>query len=110
MFCFPDNTKIIFLSKPVNLLKGIDGLTAVAQNELHIELNDLTYVLFCNAKKNMFKILFKDGDNLSIWFKRFDGTLTFTYDGSVAFFSKDDFYKFIGNTRSRRHRGLGKII
>lgn len=108
MFLVQDDAKIIFYSKPINLIKGIDGLTGIVQSELGIEPDSKTYFLFTNVKKNRFKILYKDGANLAIWFKRFEGTLKFRYSGEIIFFDKSSFLDFLSKTVSRSYRRVEK--
>lgn len=108
MITIQEDAKIIFYSKPINLIKSIDGLAAVVQNELGMELNANEYFLFCNFKRDRFKILYKDGANLAIWFRRFKGTLAFQYTGKTIFLTKDGFLEFLSQTRSRIGRRAEK--
>lgn len=103
MFFIPDDAQIIFFSKPVSQLKGIDGLTSVIQNEMEMEPSLGQYFLFCNSKRDRFKILYKDGDNFSIWFKRFKGTLGFKYTNQIIILDKAAFLAFLENTSSKHH-------
>lgn len=109
MFFVPDNAKIIFYSKPVSQLKGIDGLSSVIQNEMGMKPDSGHYFLFCNSKRDRFKMLYKDGDNLSIWFKRFSGTLSFVYSNQIIVFDKKRFLAFLKNTNSKHHYTLKSI-
>lgn len=106
MFSIPIKAKVIFFSKPFNLLKGIDGLAAVVHNELHLELSNDTYFLFCNAKKNFFKVIYQEDDRPAIWSKRFRGTLNFKYDESIITLDHAQFTQFIHNIRFKRCRGF----
>ena len=110
MFFVPDNAKIIFYSKPVSQLKGIDGLSSVIQNEMDMEPDSGLYFLFCNSKRDRFKVLYKDGENLAIWFKRFKGTLGFTYTNQIVVFDKKDFFAFLEKTSSKHHYTLKNIF
>lgn len=101
MFLVPNNAKIIFYSKPVSQQKGIDALTSVIQNEMDMDPCSGHYFLFCNSKRDRFKILYKDGDNLAIWFKRFKGTLGFTYSNQIIILDKKGFFAFLEKTTSR---------
>ena len=103
MFFVPDDAKIFFYSKPTSQLKGIDGLTSVIQNEMGLNPQPGHYFLFCNTKRDRFKILYMDGDNLAIWFRRFKGTLGFTYTNEVVIFDKKKFIDFLNKTSSRHH-------
>lgn len=110
MFFIPDNAKIIFFSQPISQLKGIDGLMSVIQNDMKLEPQANQYYLFCNAKRDRFKILYKEGDNLAIWFKRFKGTLGFSYTHQIVIFDKQGFLAFIEKTSSRHHYTLKNIF
>lgn len=110
MFFVPENAQIIFYSKPISQLKGIDGLSSVIQNEMGMNPQIGHYFLFCNTKRDRFKILYKEGDNLAIWFKRFKGTLSFTYTNSILVFDKKDFLEFLKKTRSTHHYTLKNLF
>jgi transposase len=110
MIILPDDAKIVFYSKPISQLNGIDGLTSVIQNEMKMEPLGNHYFLFCNSKRDRFKVLYQDGDNLAIWFKRFKGTLHFQYTNQIVIFDKKGFLAFLENTNSRHHYTLKKVF
>lgn len=110
MFFIPEDAKIIFYSKPVSQLKGIDGLTGVIQNEMRLEPLTNHYFLFCNTKRDRFKILYREGDNLAIWFRRFKGTLSFNYTNQIVTYDKNGFLVFMGKTSSKHHYTLKNIF
>jgi len=109
MFTIDDNAKVMFYSKPTNLLKSIDGLTQVVLSEWGMDVEPHTYFLFCNFKKNRFKVLYTDGTHLAIWFKRFNGTLTFSFSNEMITFDKDGFFAFLQKTRSKQLRRRNKV-
>jgi hypothetical protein len=109
MFSVSDNATIIFYSKPISQLKGIDGLTSVIQNEMGMEPDSGSYFLFCNSKRDRFKILYKEGSNLAIWFKRFPGTLHFQYTNKIVIFDKKGLFLFLENTCSKHHYTLKQM-
>lgn len=102
MFSIQKNTKVVFYSKPVSLLKSFNGLSAIVANEIRMELDSNTYFLFTNFKKNMLKILYLDGTNLAIWFKKLDGTLSFKFSDQIILFDEKEFSDFICKITSRR--------
>lgn len=108
MFWIPEDAKIYFLSKPTKLIKGINGLTSIVFNEVKIEPGPGIYFLFCNLKKNYFKILYTENGYFAIWHKRFEGTLQFNYSGNIVVFSKNTFRDFLSRTRCRRFPRLKK--
>lgn len=52
--------KSFFIRNPISQLKGIDGLASVIQNEMGMEPGSGHYYLFCNSKRDRFKILYKE--------------------------------------------------
>jgi hypothetical protein len=110
MFSIQKNAKVVLYSKPVNLIKGPNALAAIVQNELKMEIDLNTYFLFCNFKRDRFKILYLDGTNLAIWFKRLDGTLSFKFSGKTIIYDSNKFVDFISNIRTNKSRFLSKII
>jgi hypothetical protein len=109
MFCLPNDAQIVFFSKPISQLNGIDGLSRVVQNEIGMEPDCGSYFLFCNSKRDRFKILYKEDDNLAVWFKRFSGTLHFQYTNQVIIFDKASFLEFLSTTHSKHHYTLKNI-
>ena len=110
MFIIPDDAQIVFYSKPISQLKGIDGLASVIQNDMGMNPSSGHYFLFCNSKRDRFKILYKDGENLAIWFKRFNGTLGFTYTNQIIFMDKIGCLAFLNKTSSKHHYTLKSIF
>lgn len=110
MFFVPDDAKIFFYSKPVSQQKGIDALTSVIQNEMNMQPCIGQYFLFCNTKRDRFKILYRDGDNFAIWFRRFEGTLSFRYTNQIIIFDKNNFLEFLKKTSFKQHYTLKHIF
>jgi hypothetical protein len=110
MFFVPDDAKIVFYSKPISQLRGIDGLASVIQLEMGMDPLTGYYFLFCNSKRDRFKMLYKEGDNLAIWFRRFKGTLGFKYTNQIHFFDKKEFLEFLGKTSSKHHYTIKKLF
>ncbi len=110
MFIVPEDATIVFYSNPVSQLKGIDGLASVIQFDMGMDPLSGHYFLFCNSKRDRFKVLYKDGDNLAIWFRRFKGTLGFKYTNQMVFFDKNGFLKFLEKTSSKHHYTLKNMF
>jgi hypothetical protein len=104
MLFFKDNASIIFYTKPVNLHKGFELLASIAQNELGLRLVPDLYVLFCNRKRDIIKVLYRDGENLACWSKRIGCTLTFKYDEAMITFDQKGFADFL---KKRCFRNVG---
>lgn len=108
MFSIKKNAKVVFYSKPTSLLKGVNALSAVVNNELGVELNSSTYFLFINFKRSMIKILYLDGTNMATWLKRLDGTLSFKFSNQIIVFDEKGFSDFVGKITIRNRYGVEK--
>lgn len=111
MFLFLEDAKMIFYSKPTNLNKGFDALTAIVQTELRdFEFNSRTYFLFCNRKRDRIKVLYMHEGNLAIWSRRLNGTLIFKYEDKPRIFDHNSFDDFLRKMCFRNQRVIEKII
>jgi transposase len=104
MLSIQKNAKIVFLSKPTSLAKGVHALSSIVSNELGMDFNPNTYFLFTNFKRSMLKILYFDGTSLSLWFKQLNGTLSFKFSNETIIFDEVGFSNFINKiTRKKRY-------
>jgi hypothetical protein len=55
-------------------------------------------------------MLYKDGDNFAIWFRRFKGTLGFIYTNQIVIFDKNGLIEFLGKTSSKHHYTLKNMF
>lgn len=100
---FPVNaqSKIIFYPRPVNFHKSFDSLMYLVDTELKIELTPNVFVLFSNPRKNRFKLLFHDGQQLFLLAMRFEYALFFSFQEGVIF-DAESFDQFIKKVNPRR--------
>jgi hypothetical protein len=108
MLHFKPNASIIFYTKSVNLHKGFELLASIAQNQLGLKLVPDLYVLFCNRKRDIIKVLYRDGENLACWSKRIGCTLTFKYDEPIITFDEKEFAEFLNKRCFRNVRNRYK--
>jgi transposase len=67
------NTNKIYLhSKPVNMHKSFEGLSAVVQQSFPGELYSGAYFVFLNKSSKCMKVLAWDGDGYAIYYKRLE--------------------------------------
>lgn len=97
------NVSLIVYKNPINMHRSFSGLLSLAINELNLDFQDETYVLFLNRDRDQFKILFFQYGHASIFTMRLAGRLK-------ADFTKIDkiesslLYELIETTISRRPR------
>ena len=64
--------KIVVATKPVDFRKGHDGLAAVVQNELGLDLHSGIIVVFRAKRGDRIKVLLWDGSGLVMAYKRLE--------------------------------------
>lgn len=64
--------KIYLHSKPVNMHKSFEGLSAVVQQSFPGELYSGAYFVFLNKNSKCMKVLVWDGDGYAIYYKRLE--------------------------------------
>jgi hypothetical protein len=105
MYPLNSKSKIIFYPKPVNFHRSFDSLMYLVSTELKIELVPDLFILFSNPRKNRFKLLYHDGQQLFLLAMRFEYALYFSFHENTIFDVKtfDQFIKKI-NPRRRLNR------
>ena len=81
--------RILVATKPVDFMKGHDGLAALAQSMLAEDPFTGTIFVFRSKRADRLKILFWDGNGLCLFTKRIDqGSFVWPvmagYDGSIT--------------------------
>lgn len=72
MLAYPSNAKIFFYAKPVDLRKGFEGLSYLAESDFNERVTSGAFFVFLNKRRNMMKILYWDQDGLAVWHKRLE--------------------------------------
>ena len=72
MLAYPCNAKIFLYTLPVDLRKGFEGLSFLAESDFKEKVSSGAFFVFLNKRRNMMKILHWDQDGLSIWHKRLE--------------------------------------
>jgi transposase len=57
---------------PVDLRKNINGLSAVVQEEMKLDLKSSSLFIFCNQRRTHMKILYFDRSGIALWLKRLE--------------------------------------
>jgi transposase len=72
MLAIPGNARIFFFQKPVDMRKGIEGLSLLVETNSAGELTSGAYFVFINRLKDRMKVLYWDNDGFAIWWKRLE--------------------------------------
>lgn len=72
MLAISANARIFFFQKPIDMRKGIEGLSSFIEDLFSGELTSGAYFVFVNRAKDKMKILYWDNDGFAIWWKRLE--------------------------------------
>jgi transposase len=59
---------------PVDMRKNINGLAAIVQEEMKLDLRSSTLFIFCNERRTRMKILYFDRSGFALWLKRLENS------------------------------------
>jgi transposase len=59
---------------PVDMRKNINGLSAIVQEEMKLDLKSSSLFIFCNERRTHMKILYFDRSGFALWLKRLEGS------------------------------------
>jgi transposase len=66
------NARIFFFQKPIDMRKGIEGLSGLVEASCQGELTSGAYFVFINRVRDKMKVLYWDNDGFAIWWKRLE--------------------------------------
>lgn len=72
MLAISANARIFFFQNPIDMRKGIEGLSSLVEVLFTGELTTGAYFIFVNKTRNVLKILYWDNDGFAIWWKRLE--------------------------------------
>ena len=72
MLAMAANARIFFFQKPIDMRKGLEGLSALVEENCSGELMTGSYFVFINRRKDRMKVLYWDMDGFAIWWKRLE--------------------------------------
>lgn len=58
--------------KPVDMRKSINGLAAIVQTEMGLELRASSAFIFCNKPRTHLKLIYFDRSGFALWLKRLE--------------------------------------
>ena len=68
----PNNLKVFFYLKPVDMRKSINGLSIMVVDQLEMDAMSGQLFLFCNRYKDKIKALYWDKNGFCLWYKRLE--------------------------------------
>ncbi len=69
-----DFEKLYLHRSPVDMRKSINGLSAIVQEEMKLDLKSSSLFIFANQKRTHMKILYFDRSGFALWLKRLEGS------------------------------------
>jgi transposase len=59
---------------PVDMRKGINGLSGIVEQDMKLDLKSSALFIFCNGRRTRMKILYFDRSGFAIWLKKLEGS------------------------------------
>lgn len=72
MRSFLDFKKLYIHRAPVDMRKNINGLAAIVEAEMKLDLRTSSLFIFCNQRRTHMKILYFDHSGFALWLKRLE--------------------------------------
>jgi transposase len=72
MLAISANARIFFFQSPIDMRKGIEGLSSLVEELFTGELMSGAYFVFVNRLQDKMKVLYWDNDGFAIWWKRLE--------------------------------------
>jgi transposase len=72
MLAISGNARIFFFQNPIDMRKGVEGLSLLVEESCRGELTSGAYFIFVNRSRDRMKVLYWDNDGFAIWWKRLE--------------------------------------
>jgi transposase len=72
MLAIAPNARIFFYQQPLDMRKGVEGMSSIVEELFSSELTTGAYFVFVNKSKDKMKVLYWDHDGFAIWWKRLE--------------------------------------
>lgn len=69
MLSLPDGHRYYLYRAPCDMRKSFNGLIGIVQNQMTLELDDKSWFIFLNKKRDKVKLLYFSGDGFWIYYK-----------------------------------------
>lgn len=64
--------KIFIHRSPVDMRKGVSGLSAVVAEEMGLDLKSSSLFIFTNRRRTLMKMIYFDRSGFALWFKKLE--------------------------------------
>lgn len=102
MLSLQGKVRLFLCKEPVNMRKSFEGLSGIFERLFPGELLSGAFFIFLNRRRDHIKVLFWDGDGLTIWFKRLEkGSFQARFEGNTSINRKEFLMMLEGVTPKR---------
>ena len=108
MLAISSNARIFFFQNPVDMRKGIEGLSSLVEVFCAGELMSGAYFVFVNRLKDKMKVLYWDSDGFAIWWKRLEKG-SFRLIGNKTLIDRKEFFMLLEGITPQRIQKRFKI-
>ena len=72
MLMFQQLLSVFLHRAPVDFRQSINGLAAIVEQQLSLQITDGSVFVFCNKSRDKLKILYWDNSGFALWYKRLE--------------------------------------
>jgi transposase len=109
MLAIAGNARIFFFQQPVDMRKGIEGLSVLVETNCTGELTTGAYFVFINRVKDRMKVLYWDNDGFAIWWKRLEKGSFYLLGIDRALIDRKEFFMLLEGITPHRVQKRFKI-
>lgn len=107
IFRNPLKLNIYLYPKQIDMRKSWNGLLALVQAEMQMQVFEKSLFVFCGKSNHLMKILYWDGNGFCIWMKRLEkGSFPFQSKENHRITRKELVWLLSGIDTRRQHREL----
>jgi transposase len=110
MLAISANARIFFFQAPIDMRKGIEGLSCLVDEFFSNELISGAYFVFVNRTKDKMKVLYWDNDGFAIWWKRLEKGSFRLLGIERALIDRKEFFMLLEGITPKRIQKRFKII
>lgn len=109
MLAISANARIFFFRESVDMRKGIEGLSSLAETFCYGELMSGAYFVFVNRVKDKMKVLYWDNDGFAIWWKRLEKGSFNLFGNQEMLIGRKEFFMLLEGITPKRIQKRFKV-